>query len=491
MNKPNTTSPNRSTRRSIARRGGAFGAAGMLAGGATTAMLAAFALPASATTLTVDSTSDGVADANHCTNGTAGDCTLRDALLAATSGDTITFDAAATGTITLTQGELGFSSAVSIVGPGASSLTVDGNGQSRVFSVSSNITGDVAISGLTITGGVLTSGNDPGAGIEMSHQGNVTIDGVVVSGNQAVGTAGGISFQNIGNASVTNSDISGNTAATAAGLGFFNYSGTATLDSSTVAGNTATVTADGGLGVYGPNSFTMTNSTISGNSAATFAGGFSVAASSSSYIYNSTIANNTAGVGGGIVIRQSAQMKIVMSTISGNSSTDSAPVGNYVAAGGIAADHSSQEYLYGVILSGNTSVFDSTISDMGFANLGSTLGLVDTHHSVLGNITGMTLYSEANVYSTDPGLAALADNGGPTKTMALLSGSVAIDVGPNPVPSFTGNQYDQRGAGYARVTGNSSDIGAFEFGSGPVPTPTTTVPGGDPGTDPVAPAFTG
>jgi hypothetical protein len=111
---------------------------------------------------------------------------------------------------------------------------------------------------------------------------------------------------------------------------------------------------------------------------------------------------------------------------------------------------------------------------------------VDTHHSVLGNITGMTLYSEANVYSTDPGLAALADNGGPTKTMALLSGSVAIDAGPNPVPSFTGDQYDQRGAGYARTTGSSSDIGAFEFGSGPVPTTTTTT-----GSDPVVPAFTG
>ena len=492
MNDSTTNSPNRSARRALSRKGGALGSAGLLAGGATTALLAAFAIPASATTLTVDSTGDGLADATHCTNGTVGDCTLRDALLAATSGDTITFDASATGAITLTQGELAFSSAVSIVGPGASSLSVDGNGLSRVFNVSSGITGDVAISGLTVTGGALSSGSDAGAGLEFRNQGNAVVDGVVVVANvNSNGTSGGIDFQNIGDASVTNSVISGNTAGTAAGLGFFNYSGTATLDSSTVDGNTATATADGGVSVYGPNSFTMRNSTISGNSAATFAGAFSVAASSSSYIYNSTIANNTAGVGGAIVIRQSAVMKIVMSTISGNSSTDSAPVGNYVAAGGIAADHSSQEYLYGVILSGNTSVFDSTISDMGFANLGSTLGLVDTHHSVLGNVTGMTLYAEANVYSTDPGLAALADNGGPTKTMALLSGSVAIDAGPDPVPSFTGNQYDQRGAGYARITGSSSDIGAFEFGSGPVPSTTTTTVPGDPGTDPVAPAFTG
>ena len=49
--------------------------------------------------------------------------------------------------------------------------------------------------------------------------------------------------------------------------------------------------------------------------------------------------------------------------------------------------------------------------------------------------------------------------------MALLVGSPAIDAGPSPVASFAGNQFDQRGTGFARVVGSSVDIGAFEFGA--------------------------
>jgi hypothetical protein len=61
----------------------------------------------------------------------------------------------------------------------------------------------------------------------------------------------------------------------------------------------------------------------------------------------------------------------------------------------------------------------------------------------------------------------LANNGGPTDTVALLAGSAAIDAGNNTkAPSN-----DQRGAARSGV----SDIGAFEFnGILPLPTPTPT-----------------
>ena len=58
----------------------------------------------------------------------------------------------------------------------------------------------------------------------------------------------------------------------------------------------------------------------------------------------------------------------------------------------------------------------------------------------------------------------LADNGGPTKTLALKSTSPAIDAGNN----SDCETYDQRGA--TRVDGpdvNSTvtcDLGAYEFG---------------------------
>jgi hypothetical protein len=64
----------------------------------------------------------------------------------------------------------------------------------------------------------------------------------------------------------------------------------------------------------------------------------------------------------------------------------------------------------------------------------------------------------------DPKLGPLASNGGPTKTMALLAGSKAIDAGDNAGAPAT----DQRGAGFPRKKdGNFDgsaivDIGAFE-----------------------------
>jgi hypothetical protein len=59
----------------------------------------------------------------------------------------------------------------------------------------------------------------------------------------------------------------------------------------------------------------------------------------------------------------------------------------------------------------------------------------------------------------DPKLAPLADNGGPTLTMALLPGSPAIDAGDTAAAPPT----DQRG--FPRPAGLAADIGAFEFGS--------------------------
>ena len=59
-------------------------------------------------------------------------------------------------------------------------------------------------------------------------------------------------------------------------------------------------------------------------------------------------------------------------------------------------------------------------------------------------------------------LAPLANNGGPTQTMALLPGSLAIDAGNNAlIPG--GVTTDQRGTGNPRIVNGSVDIGAFEF----------------------------
>ena len=79
----------------------------------------------------------------------------------------------------------------------------------------------------------------------------------------------------------------------------------------------------------------------------------------------------------------------------------------------------------------------------------------------------------ANIFSVDPGLAPLANNGGPTLTMRVPPNSPAHDAGSNCVLFVNGCDVfphlalgvDQRGTGYARSRGGEVDIGAFELGS--------------------------
>ena len=79
---------------------------------------------------------------------------------------------------------------------------------------------------------------------------------------------------------------------------------------------------------------------------------------------------------------------------------------------------------------------------------------------VNGNRVGVSL--------TQLKLGTLANNGGPTRTIALLAGSIAIDAGSNAKAlGLNGRPLatDQRGVGYARIRGGKVDVGAFEVQS--------------------------
>ncbi len=97
-----------------------------------------------------------------------------------------------------------------------------------------------------------------------------------------------------------------------------------------------------------------------------------------------------------------------------------------------------------------------------------------------GGSAGLTNGTNGNqVGVANPGLGALAANGGPTQTIALLAGSPAIDtgnnslaVGPDGNPLLT----DQRGIGFGRIVGGPVDIGAFEFQLNPQPSLTSVSP---------------
>src|SRR5437879_2089538 len=99
-----------------------------------TLLLCAMVMQARAATITVTNTND------------SGPGSLRQALTIANDGDTITF--AVTGTIGLTSGGLPVTKNLTISGPGADQLSIDGNQALLVFGIFPEKT--AAISGLTI-----------------------------------------------------------------------------------------------------------------------------------------------------------------------------------------------------------------------------------------------------------------------------------------------------------------------------------------------------
>jgi hypothetical protein len=130
---------------------------------------------------------------------------------------------------------------------------------------------------------------------------------------------------------------------------------------------------------------------------------------------------------------------------------------------GVTADLSLQSS----IVSGNTST--NGFDDVSMYPYYSSL---TANYSAIGNPNGFTLSgSSANNlgYGAALNLQPLANNGGPTQTIALGAGSLAIDAGPTTVP---GVPFDQRGPGFVRVSGSHADIGAFEFQTATAPTVT-------------------
>src|SRR5213080_2090827 len=117
------------------------------------------------------------------------------AIAAHARADTITvtdtIDFAVTGTIGLTSGELLVDKSITISGPGAGKLVIDGNAKNRVFHVCSGTT--VTVSGLTITNGN-ASGFYPGneGGGVLNEGATLALNYCAISGNSAENEGAGI-----------------------------------------------------------------------------------------------------------------------------------------------------------------------------------------------------------------------------------------------------------------------------------------------------------
>jgi hypothetical protein len=356
----------------------------------------------------------------------AGPGSLRQALADASDGDAIRFDPALNGqTITLTSGQLSVNENVTVSGPGAGQLSVNGNAAGRVFHISAGKT--VTISGLTITNGSAPS--SWGGGIDNDHA-TLTLSNCTISGNAADQGIGGGIYNNGSGGSATltiiSCTISGNSAWP--GGGIFNDQGTVTITNSTLSGNSDNGYNFGGA-IVNIGTLTIADSTLSGNSA--YSGGA---------IYNWS----------------GAMLTVSSTTFSGNFCS----TGFNAHGGGILNEGGTANI-------GNT-IFKAGPSGENIYNVQQLGPVTSLGYNLSSDDGGGHLTGTGDQINTDPKLGPLQNNGGPTFTHLPASDSRAID-GSDPAMSM-----DQRGLGFARVVNGRADIGAVEVQATATPTPTST-----------------
>jgi hypothetical protein len=292
----------------------------------------------------------------------------------------------------------------------------------------------------------------------------ITIDGNGVGTlTRAAGAPNFRLFTVIDGASLTMSDmeltggLASGVGATGDGGAVFNL-GTLDLTDCTLANNRAEGTGTGGRGgaIYaqeGSAATTLADCTVADNVAANFGGGAS----------------------GGGLFNLDGSMTLTYCTVAGN------VVSGAAAAGGAVYNleqvtprtgaPSANLLLRYSILAGSVGGVD-VVNERANPALGTAtfnafpLDIVQTAPVAIGAVTR----NDAGVLVADPMLGPLTDNGGPTLTMALRPGSIALNAAvvldsPPAAPAT-----DQRGV----VRDGQPDIGAFEVASALTPTFTSS-----------------
>ena len=396
------------------------------------------AVAAHAATLTVTSAAD------------SGPGTLRQAILNASTGDTINFAVGIT-TITLTSGELLINKNLTINGPGANVLTVQRSSMVlfRIFNISP--AGTTTISGLTIAGGQA----ELGGGVYCT--GGI-INNCVITNNQAIGdqpNGGGVYCDGgivrycvISGNSVTSTN-SKHYAAFAQGGGIYAV-GQSQIHHSAVINNMLTGYYAYGAGINANNGSVL-NCTVSGNTA-----------------YGHWYAS-----GGGVYMTGNAGGLVRNCLLSGNNAHTDYGGTNWASGGGV--------YFFGggtlesSTMSGNT--VNGDISNGG----GLTYGGQIRNTIIYGNTAAtdpnyyLDQYAPATFDHCDstplpPGTGNIASDPDFVNGYHLGAGSPCIDTGTNQAWMTTATDLD----GNLRIANGIVDMGAFEFGSAPAPTPTPT-----------------
>ncbi len=377
---------------------------------------------------------------------------------------------------------------------------------------SSQVTGNTATGGNSFDPDQARGGSSSGGGIYVAGRFSVTDSNV--SSNTAQGgqgedggqaNGGGIFFESYTSIESTNTTISQNNALAGAGTGSAGYGGdargggvyagnlssgeSAIFSACAIEGNHASGAngvaqggdgSGGGLHIEGSGDLVVRDSLVSGNSVsagtpdvqgnegsggAMYLGGYLNAS-----VVNSTFSGNTTQDNGGGAYHDSyPTLAIRHATITDNTAQNGDGGGLFVYDYG-ANDGTAN--LGHVILAANTD------SGAGNNHPDCSGPVVSSGYNILGDVAGCTGIVDGTdndragtaASPIDPVLGPLQDNGGQSRTHALLSGSPALDTGDS---SFDENSFtpslttDQRGTGFPRVQNNTIDIGAFERAPAP------------------------
>jgi hypothetical protein len=371
----------------------------------------------------------------------------------------------------------------------------------------STLTGDLALGGAGAPGGV--GGFGKGSGSNLGGAGGLGAAGGAAQGGGLFASAGQLSISRstiasdsvkggaggVGGSGGAGSSFfaggnggAGGLGGLAQGGGFYVTRGVVHLTASTFGADSATG-GTGGQGGFGALGFTTGASGAGGNGGiggGAQGGGLYVASGQVTFV-NSTTGQNTVqggtggdggtegfmtgfGIGGkggnggisegGGLYLATGAMRLTSDTVAQNQALNSVGgrgathaqngTGSLGQGGGVdnvAASVTALDTIFGEDQAAAAPDFSGNFASASFSLLENNSGsnLLPGGTNLVGTPTNRI----------DPMLAALANNGGPTQTMALLAGSPAIDAGTAAGAPRT----DQRGV----LRGSPPDIGAYEF----------------------------
>ena len=401
--------------------------------------------------------------------------TLRQALVDVCADGLIDFGFATPTTIFLHTNHLAVSKNVTIDGSTAPDVTVSGGSIVRVFKIEAGRV--VTINDLTIRDGYAPIA----AGV--FNAGTLTLQNVTITFNNAGGgtaNRGGGLYNLYGTATLLDSAITYNTAAQynnppdiqgGQGGGIYNDNGTLIISNSTIAHNLAEQGSGGG--VYNTSgTVTITDATFDANVAGFEGGGLFNGGGAT--VRDTVFSNNEGWKKGGGILQSAGALHIHSSTFSGNTGNPSAGgdqgAGLYVRVGQVTMNNStvtngqSVDRAGGVYLESGSFTYENSIiaGNSGGNNINCYGPVTTGGHNLVVTNTGCPVDEETDigvgngVVFTTVLSETLADNGGPTRTHALLPYSPAINAG-NPA---TCEPTDQRGL--PRPQSFVCDMGALE-----------------------------